>query len=149
MLGAQSLGGIVFFAGVFGSRVASRDLRRHRTVIRDIEQRLKAMDTAPQDEAERYVPERHPPSVQSMYDELNNASLGFHTACLRRDCCVGLFIVGLLLSHWAIVPAGCIAGLGLIGGRIAHRDVKHHRLGIAILEHRLKQVAGRARHDVA
>ncbi|MBA3943330.1 MAG: hypothetical protein H0X37_02060 [Herpetosiphonaceae bacterium] len=43
LLGAHGslLGGIVFFCGVFGSRIAARDLRRHRLAIREIEQRLQ------------------------------------------------------------------------------------------------------------
>jgi Flp pilus assembly protein TadB len=35
------LGGVVFFFGVFGSRVATRDLRRHRDAIHEIEQKLE------------------------------------------------------------------------------------------------------------
>ncbi len=48
LLGARGtiLGGVVFFVGVFGTRVASRDLRRHRAVIREIEERLQRDGTA-------------------------------------------------------------------------------------------------------
>jgi len=85
------------------------------------------------------LPDRHPPAVQALYDELNDAWLAFHKTSLRRDLCIALFIVGLVLSHWAMIPAGCIMGLGLISGRIAYCSAKEHRADVAMIEQRLEQ----------